>query len=97
MLLVQYRDLLLKYFHYKNGEIVIITGGDSVDHADNGEFIDVNIGSYYIYKPFPNETKNITNVLKKKISENFNIKTKNVVLRVKNKSKKEFIFKIKYQ
>jgi hypothetical protein len=90
-------SVLLKYFHYKNGEIVIITGGDSVDHADNGEFIDVNIGSYYIYKPFPNETKNITNVLKKKISENFNIKTKNVVLRVKNKSKKEFIFKIKYQ
>ncbi len=83
--------ILLKYFKYKDGEIKVII--DNERYHQEGDFVDVNMGSYFTYKPRQAEKNNITKVLKQQISQNLKVKYKNISKRSEKSG--EFIFKIK--
>lgn len=82
--------VLLRYFQYKDGEVRVIIENDPYHRS--GRLVNVNMGSYFAYKPFPEEKKRIVNVLKKLIASSFGVKFKDV----KKRSQKgaEFIFKV---
>lgn len=84
-------SVLLKYFHYKDGEIRVVVGNDTF--LDVGTLTHISSGgqTYYGYKPRQNEKKNIVHVLKKQLVSELGFSYRNIKKRSRHGN--EFLFK----
>ena len=84
--------VLLKYLQYKKGEVSVVMSNDTW-HKE-GSLINVNMGSYYIYKPMKQERR-VVHYAKKAIAAYFDVKYRKIITRKSDTSKKHLLFKIK--